>query len=283
MRLNFEHPPLAKALAALPLVLRGVHADYSHLSWTFSGTSYNSMLGEWSFGHWLITRWNEPRSTMAWARAPMLLLTLALGFVIYWCGARLGDVRGGFLCLALYISTPAFLTFGPLVITDIAVALFSMSAMWTFASMWSSPSRAQVAKFGVALAAALLSKFSAGLLLISCVAFALSLRWVPAASAPPARTEARAWRGRGWRGFWKGTLLAASIVYAVYFLLTWNQASDPFGGLARFPAFLHKPLLPPLLYVEGVLAVVFGSARPTYILGQFYPHGVWFFSRCSSC
>ena len=29
MRMNEEHPPLAKVLAAVPLVVRGVHADYS--------------------------------------------------------------------------------------------------------------------------------------------------------------------------------------------------------------------------------------------------------------
>ena len=32
MRMNEEHPPLAKVVAALPLALRGAHADYSHLS-----------------------------------------------------------------------------------------------------------------------------------------------------------------------------------------------------------------------------------------------------------
>jgi hypothetical protein len=32
MRMNLEHPPLAKILAAVPLVLGGVHADYSDTS-----------------------------------------------------------------------------------------------------------------------------------------------------------------------------------------------------------------------------------------------------------
>src|ERR1035437_4501800 len=82
MRMNEEHPPLAKALAALPLVLRGVHADYSNISWTFSNRMFNSHLGEWVFGHWLIMRWNDPYSTVLWARVPMLLLTLLLGIAI---------------------------------------------------------------------------------------------------------------------------------------------------------------------------------------------------------
>src|SRR5271156_7219008 len=47
MRMNEEHPPLAKVLAALPLVVRGVHADYSHVSWTFSGRGmFKQILGE---------------------------------------------------------------------------------------------------------------------------------------------------------------------------------------------------------------------------------------------
>src|SRR6267142_6796246 len=47
MRMNEEHPPLSKAWAAIPLVLRGVHADYSHISWTFSNKMFNAFLGEW--------------------------------------------------------------------------------------------------------------------------------------------------------------------------------------------------------------------------------------------
>src|SRR5712692_8105511 len=47
LRMNVEHPPLAKVLAALPLVARRVHADYSHLSWSFSGKGLSEFLGEW--------------------------------------------------------------------------------------------------------------------------------------------------------------------------------------------------------------------------------------------
>ena len=46
LRLNEEHPPLPKVIAALPLVLRGVHADYSHISWTVSDKWIAAFLGE---------------------------------------------------------------------------------------------------------------------------------------------------------------------------------------------------------------------------------------------
>src|SRR5260370_13802839 len=83
LRMNDEHPPLAKVLAALPLVLRAVYADHSHSSWAFSNKMFNAFLGEWVFGHWLIMRWNDPYSTVLWSRVPMLLLSLLLGAAIY--------------------------------------------------------------------------------------------------------------------------------------------------------------------------------------------------------
>ena len=48
LRLNEEHPSLPKILAALPLVLRGTHADYSHLSWTISEKFFPAFFGQWS-------------------------------------------------------------------------------------------------------------------------------------------------------------------------------------------------------------------------------------------
>ena len=47
LRFNEEHPPLPKVLAALPLVLRGAHADYSHISWTVSEEFFPAYMGQW--------------------------------------------------------------------------------------------------------------------------------------------------------------------------------------------------------------------------------------------
>src|SRR6516162_4997883 len=136
LRMNPEHPPLPKMLAALPLVFRGVRADYTHISWTASDKFFPAFLGQWVFGAWLLEKWNEPRATLAWARLPMLLLTLALGWAVFVCARRLGGSWGGLLCLSVYVSTPAFLAFGPLVHTDVAVTLFSLLALWAFAEVW---------------------------------------------------------------------------------------------------------------------------------------------------
>jgi hypothetical protein len=54
LRLNEEHPPLPKVLAAIPLVLRRVHADYSHILWKVSEDFFPAYMGQWVFGEWLL-------------------------------------------------------------------------------------------------------------------------------------------------------------------------------------------------------------------------------------
>ncbi len=280
MRMNEEHPPLAKVLAALPLVVRGVRADYSQVSWTFSGSGmFKQFLGEWVFGHWLITRWNDPIATVFWARQPMLLLTLLLGLVLFLFGSRLGDRWGGLLCLSAYATTPVMLAFGPLVLTDIAITLFVVLTLWAFAAMWRMPSRRTVLLFGLALGGALLSKFSSGLLFFCFPAFILSLRWRPLPQQPADKAELRAWRRLRWRSLAKGIFLAALVVYAVYLVLSWNEPTDSLSLLGQnFAAlFLRRLLMPPWIYLRGLAIFTFTAHPPSFILGHTYPHGVWFY------
>src|SRR6202162_3555347 len=279
LRFNEEHPPLPKVLAALPLVLRGARADYSHISWTFSDGFFPAYLGQWVFGEWVLTKWNDPVSTLAWARAPMLVVALILGWVLFVYARRLGGDWAGLLCLSVYVSTPAFIAFAPLVHTDVAVTLFSLLTLWRFAEIWRNPSRKNAAVFSFCLAAALLSKFTAIILFFAFVAIALSTRWRPVPGQPIPKSEARAWRRLRWRTTLQGILWAALIVYLFYFIFSINQpttALDRLGhGAATEP--LRRILMPAWLYLRGVLLVLITSSRPTYILGHSYPHGVWFY------
>lgn len=280
MRLNDEHPPLAKLLAAIPLVIRGAHADYSHISWTWSLGPFHQYLSEWVFGHWFLMRWNDPVSTIFWARVPMLLITLLLGFVLYRFASRLGGPWGGLLCLIAYVTTPAFLVFGPLVITDIVVTLFWVLTVWQLPQMWRSPSRGQMVKFGLVFAGSLLSKFSSGLLFFVFPAVALSMRLSPLPERPTDKAERKRWRRRAWRNIAKGTLWAGFFVYVIYFIFSWNQPTDAFDLIPHFPqsALLRRLLMPVGVYLRGLLGFAFSAgSRPTFILGHSYPHGVWFY------
>jgi Dolichyl-phosphate-mannose-protein mannosyltransferase len=281
MRMNEEHPPLAKVLAALPLVLRRSHADYSDVSWAFSEKLFHEYLGEWAFGHSFLLRWNDPFSTLWWARVPMLLITLLLGLVLYYCGSQLvASAWGGILCLTVFVSMPVFLAFGPLVITDIVVALFWVLATWQLPRMWEAASRGQILKLGLALAGAFLSKFSSGLMFFVFPAVALSLRLRPLPGQPTEKSEVRTWRRLAWRNIAKATLWAAFFVYLFYLVLSWNESTDSFSLIPHFPVshLLRRVLMPIWLYLRGLAIFAFSAgSRPTFILGHAYPHGVWFY------
>ncbi len=280
LRMNEEHPPLPKIWAAIPLVIRGTHADYSHISWTFSERKFfGAYIGQWIFGAWILERWNDAASTLAWARFPMLLLMLALGWSIFVIGGRLGGNWGGLLCLAVYASSPIFLAFGPLVHTDIPVTLFTLLSLWTFGEIWREPDRKKSFVFGLCLAAAILSKFTAGILFFAFGIFAFTTRWWPVAGQPETKPERRSWRRLRWRATLKGIGWASSIVYIFYFIFSIRQTTDILYFVGHGPAFvpLRRVLMPVWLFLRGLFMVVITASRPTFILGHAYPHGVWFY------
>src|ERR1035438_3636115 len=177
LRLSEEHPPLARVIAAFPLILRRVRADYSNIAWTISDRLFPAYAGQLYFSELVLKHWNDPRSTLALARLPMLALTLLLGCMVYFYARTIGGPWGGLLSTAVYATTPLFLAHGPFVLTDVPVAAFTVPALFTAASLWRAPNRTRAVVFGLSLAGAHLAKFSALLLLPVLAVFVLSL-WI---------------------------------------------------------------------------------------------------------
>jgi hypothetical protein len=276
LRLNGEHPPLAKALAAIPLAIRGTYADYSSAAWQMSADFLPAYGTQWIFGDAVLGRWNAWRPTLMWARFPMLILTVLLGWSIYQYGDRLGGPWGGLVCLTAYVTTPAFLAFGPLVITDLPVTLFSLISLWRLGEIWAVPSPRNALLFGLALGASLLSKFT-GLLMVPViiVLFAQTRFW-PTAAQPVKKDESKAWRSARWRCVLRGVLWAALSVYLLYLILSWNQSDDALNriGSGKWASLIRRPLMPLWLYCRGVLLTLLMGSRSTFLLGRAYPHGV---------
>jgi len=189
-----------------------------------------------------------------------------------------GGRLGGVFSLCWFATTPAFLAFGPLVLTDTAVALFSLAALWTFASMWREQSRRATRIFALAAG-------PGAAIEILVRAAAIRLRGVPfraarnAAGRPTLRRRVPRLVAPGWRQTFKGVLMAALLVYGVELALSWNQPTDLLkiigGGWAALA--LRRMLLPAVTYLGGVVLCGFGLVRPTYLLGQSYAHGIWYF------
>jgi 4-amino-4-deoxy-L-arabinose transferase-like glycosyltransferase len=276
LRLNPEHPPLAKAFAAIPLALRGVSADYSGPAWMTADDFWPAYIAQWFFGDAVLGRWNPWKATLLWARVPMLLLTLLLGWIVYRYATQLGGRWGGLLCLAAFVSTPAFLTFGPLVLTDVPTTFFTLAAAWQLAELWNNPSRRNTFLFALAFAGALLTKFTGLLLFVVIGALFLQSRFWPTTIEPTVPSERKEWRRARWRAIFRATFFTLLLVYLVYFVLSWNQPDYSLSYLnaGPFTAFIRRLLLPIWLYFRGLLLVLVTGSRTTYLFGKSYPHGI---------
>jgi hypothetical protein len=280
LRLNGEHPPLGKLLAGLPLAIRGTRANYSGEAWKVSHDFFFAYGAQIVFGDAVVGRWNPWKSTLMWARFPMLILTIVLGWVVYLYSDRLGGTAGGLLCLAAFVTTPAFLVFGPMVLTDVPVTLFSLIALWRLGEIWDAPSRRNALLFGVAFGASLLSKFTGVLLVPVILVLFLQTRFWPGAAEPADKISRKKWRKERWKCCWRGTLWASLLVYAVYFVFSWNQPLNALSllGSGRWSAIIQRPLMPIWLYIRGFLMMAITGSRPTFLLGHAYSHGVpWYF------
>jgi 4-amino-4-deoxy-L-arabinose transferase-like glycosyltransferase len=280
-RMNVEHPPLIKVLAALPLTFEGIQLDYSRPEWQQTFDAH--------FGEEEIPRFGaKGRTIIDSARAPMILLTLALGLATFFLAKNIAGIDGGILSFLMFVSTPFFYAYGSLVHTDIGIALFALISVWTFASLWSDPNWANCLRFASCLAAALLTKFTAGLL-FPC--FLILIGWA-------------VWRNPEHRKNWKarlrysllGVIFSAVAVYLCYLLLFWNanaaqilsyrfqHSRAPVGTsmlvanfLEAHPALQHL-LSPIVLYFLGVAHTLHMLPRMTFLLGSVYPHGTpWYF------
>jgi 4-amino-4-deoxy-L-arabinose transferase-like glycosyltransferase len=276
LRLNPEHPPLGKALAALPLVIHGAHADYSGAAWKVAAEFFPAYGAQWMFGDAVLGRWNDWKSTLMWARFPMLILTLLLGCFVFHYSSRVGGPWGGLLCLTAYVTTPAFLVFGPLVLTDLAVTLFSLVALWQLGEIWAVPSPRNALLFGLSLGAALLSKFTGLLIIPVVIVLFVQTRFWPTATEPVNKEERRGWRRARWGCVLRGVLWAALFVYVVYFILSWNQPADALDrvGTGQWVSLVRRPLMPLWLYCRGLLLMLVMGSRTTFLLGHAYSHGV---------
>jgi len=165
-RLNPEHPPLAKAIAAAPLVVLGRGGgDYGSGAWI--GPSAD----EWVFGFDLLR--NDPDARLVPARLAMLLLGLLLCLAVYGWSRELWGPAPGLLALALAVTCPTILAHARLVTTDLPGALGFVTTSWAFWRWTKKPTRVRAVVTGAALAAAFLLKFNTILLAPILVAMAL--------------------------------------------------------------------------------------------------------------
>lgn len=304
-RLNPEHPPLLKALSAVPLLFANVHFPTDKPAWT---TDIN---GQWIAGtQFLYESGNDSEAIVRLSRlAPMLLTILFIVLIWVWSRELMGP-RWALVPAALFALSPHVLAHGHYVTTDIAAAFGILLATWTFLKFLYTPGKKTIVWAGLAFGVAQLLKFSAVLLIpyfVALVILFLLVRWFSR------RNSIKNLPAHPW-SFWRyvgGTLgvfiVGTALIWAVYGLFTLGypierQVSDtkftlesykggpaPAGErceLSRCPAdaviwMSGNPVTRPLAqYALGVLMVEQRAAggNTSFFLGSVASVGsAWYF------
>src|SRR5207248_2512882 len=116
-RLNPEHPPLLKMLAAAPLLMFKLHFPLTSPAWQ------DALNGQWETAYlFLYQADNDPHRITAQARLVPMVLTVFLGVVLFVWTQRFAGALAGILALFFYAFSPTLLAHGRLVTTDVAAA-----------------------------------------------------------------------------------------------------------------------------------------------------------------
>ena len=157
-RLNAEHPPLIKEIAAASVyLLHHIPFQPDERLWRAAE--------EWRIGRDFLYRSPVPWNAILFAgRMPNLILGALLLCLIGWWSRRLWGDGAALLAMALGAFEPNLLASASLITTDLGAALFIFLAMYLLWEHAASPSWPLLAGAGAAIGLALCSKFSTVLL-----------------------------------------------------------------------------------------------------------------------
>jgi len=272
-RLSFDHPPLARLIAALPALFMSIDsvADNMGMAWQQADliSAPNSFLG-------------TIEDRLLWpARLTMLLFSVLLGWLLYLWGTQLfGPIRG-LLPLALYAFCPPLLANAPIVATDIPATTLIFASIYTWWRYLQAPDWHRLIWVCLSVAAAFTAKFTALLLVPLLVLLgAITLGTTPGSSV--SFTRQLQFIAGGLLLIGLVTILGINLIYFFNGVLLTPaqyiaQAKPLFFSLQIgaeqlthiWPMWLPVPL--PFSYVSGLLAVLGNMADKghlTYFLGQ---------------
>ncbi len=157
-RLNPEHPPLAKLLAAFPLLFIHPKFDPTQEDW--------KRAAEYPLGYDFLYQ-NNADQILFWSRVPMVLMA-AIGLLATFLWARdMFGVPAGFFAAGLYAFSPNLLAHGMLVTTDVPLAAFTVLTLYMF---WKRRDLYAGLALGIAMASKFSGVFLPMLIAILCVA-----------------------------------------------------------------------------------------------------------------
>ena len=159
-RLNPEHPPIIKDLAALPLLFVNVNFPYDY--WQANVGAVNN---QWETGWKFIYRWgNDADQIILLSRIPIMLLSILAGFVVYLWAKKLYGQKAGIFALFLYALDVNIIAHSRFVTTDLGITatlLFHLYLLWLFIK---NPNWKKLLYAGLSFGLVMVAKFSAAVL-----------------------------------------------------------------------------------------------------------------------
>ncbi|MFH2070891.1 MAG: glycosyltransferase family 39 protein [Elusimicrobiota bacterium] len=245
-RLNPEHPPLIKMIAALPLLLFNPTFPKEHIAWE---KRLQFVIGDIFLYHNSV----DAEKMLYLGRIMLLLvITILLGWIIYRWGTELYGHFGGLSALFFFSFCPPIIAHTKLITTDMGLTCFFFLSIYLLWKLKRNPSIYHVILFGLAFGAALESKYSAILLFPICSL--LIFLWI---SEQYKKT--------------KWTKESARILYytAVFFVVTFSVVFLVSGCRINN---LHW-------YWIGLNKVLTKSAdgMPSFLIGKYSTDGWWYY------
>lgn len=160
-RLNPEHPPLIKDLAAVPLVLAGMKFPYDY--WQANSPVVNN---QWETGWRFIYRFgNDADTVKILAEIPMMLLSLLFGYFVYRWAKELYGNKAGLFALILFVFNTNIIAHSRFVTTDLGISFAFFLNMYFLYKYLKNPNWKSLIWTGVTFGIVLVTKFSAAVLL----------------------------------------------------------------------------------------------------------------------
>src|SRR6266702_4626809 len=229
--LNPEHPPLVKAVAALPLLFLELKEPplqnrYFKLEAYFDGR-------DMIFGSGPQT---SSDTIVFLVRIAAAIFTVLTALLIYFMTAEIFGRKAGLFALLLFIFEPNILAHGALVTTDLAVSCFLLASAYAFYRYVKKPSIPRLILTGVAVGLALGSKHSAILILPILGILAIAEGWNQRQENALAQTTRLKYTLRLFLALGCVLLIAVGVLWSLY---GFRYAARP-EGLSIDPALFSR-------------------------------------------
>lgn len=272
-----EHPPLPKIIAALPLLFIQPNEARSQ---DFPQTA-NPGERTWKIQeHFWRTNSQRLATISFWTRVPAIVLTAALGVLLFGVARDLFGDRAALFSVALFTFEPTLLAHGRVVQTDVPSAFGYLLLFYALRRHWLSPTWRSAVLLGLSAGLALLAKYS---MLISgpilAVYFLALLKLAPSRSLS---------RNKVWSQAGITLLTLLIVVNAAYFFQSrdlsmadaeWAAAAFPSSSEAVLATIHTLAWIVPTDFVVGVFWQLWHSKQghSASLLGMFSQTGWWYY------